>query len=1072
MKRRYILSVLALIPGLISLMAQLLPAEQGKNFYQSIANPSATRGVVSFDERITEQNRLAMHSAYFVYANDNELKAGNWIKSVNYQSLNGDWKFKFVEKPDDLPTSSWLPSVSDALWGTIKVPANWEMNGYGFPIYCTNGYEFRYLMPEKRLNPPLTPMQYNPTGLYRKVFSISPDWKGKQIILHIGAAKTNLMVWVNGRYVGYGTDSKLSSEFDITTFLNQNGKNLVAIQVMRWEVSSYLEDQDMWRLSGIQRDCYLLARNPVHLEDVALTPVLDNEFKNATLNIKLSLNALPLKHAYSADIVLKDGGTVVLKQMATFEAKQNLELAIPVTSPKLWSAETPNLYQVIVTVKDKSGAVTEIIPQNIGFRKVEIKNGQLLVNGQPVLIKGANRHESDPVTGHVISKEAMLRDVRLMKQFNINAVRTCHYPNDPYWLDLCDKYGIYVVSEANIESHGMSFDITRSLANRPSWENAHIARNARMISRDKNHASIIIWSMGNEAGNGFNFYQVYNYIKKTDPTRPIHYERAIPSYKTLACEWNSDIICPMYPTPDDIATYIKNNPEPDRPFIMCEYAHAEGNSLGNFKDYWDLIRANKTHLQGGFIWDMVDQCFQRVNAKGDTVYTYGVDYGPKESITKYNMAAKGLFYANRMPYPHTHEMKKVYQDIHTSLKDNGVEVYNEKFFASLDNTELKWEVTVDGKVVQSGKISDLPIGPHQTGFVRIPFSLPSSGESFLNLTYLLKHPEPLLPTGHVVASEQLWLGGKYKSGTTLNADGVLKVKQDNNWVNITSDNISVSFSKKSGLLRSYQVNSVNFVDTVEVKPSFWRAPTENDFGAKLPSKLKAWKDPLAKAKLILFNARVKNGIATVKAIYDMPEVLSKLSVQYTINSTGKMWVKQSLEVDTVRLGKDPNIKDRLIPRLGMNWVLPAGFETIDYYGRGPHENYQDRNFSAPVGLFRQTVKEQYFPYVIPQETGNKTDVRWFRIANAKGDGLLIQSDSLLSISALHYLDNKLDIGDAIYDQHAADVAPLQLTQLHIDYKQMGVGGIDSWSSRPLNEYLLPLKSYTYSFCIIPEAGKR
>jgi Beta-galactosidase/beta-glucuronidase len=1068
MKRKNVFLVLILLCVLIYVNGQTLPTDMGDKKYLSLNTVPATRGVISVDETIIEQNRLPMHSSYYVYANADEMQINDWGKSVNYQSLNGDWKFKFVDKPDDLPVNSWMSDVNDSGWGTIKVPASWEMNGYGFPIYCTRGFEFTYLMPNKKPNPPLVPMQYNPTGMYRKEFTVSPDWKGKQIILYIGAARSNQMVWINGKYVGYGTDSKLSSEFDITPYLNQTGKNLVAIQVMRWEAASYLEDQDMWRLSGIQRDCYLMARNPVHINDIGLTPVLDNEYKNATLNVGLSLNTLPPKNIYSADVAMYDGANLILKQTVVFTTKPLIQLTIPVVTPKLWTAETPNLYQVVVTLKDKSGNVVEVIPQNIGFRRVEIKDAQLLVNGKPILIKGVDRHETDPVNGHFITREMMLKDIRLMKQFNINAVRTSHYPNDPYWLDLCDKYGIYVVSEANIESHGMTFEITRTLGNCPTWEKAHIARVSRMLSRDKNHASIICWSMGNEAGNGYNFYQTYNYIKATDPTRPIHYERAIANYKTFTTEWNSDIICPMYPSPEDILAYIKNNPKPEKPFIMCEYAHAEGNSLGNFKDYWDIIRSNPQHLQGGFIWDMVDQCFQRINAKGDTVYTYGADYGPKESITPGNVAAKGVFTASRKPYPHAWEMKKVYQDIHTSLKNNGIEIYNEKFFTSSDNVELKWEVAVDGKVVQKGTIGDLRIGPRQSVFVKIPYTVPTMGEAFLNLTYSLKQAEPLLEAGHIVAWEQLLLGGKYSSDNTIKPEGEIKLKPDKDHVTIIGRNSSITFNKITGLLKTYRVEDINFIDTIEVQPSFWRAPTENDFGGRFPSKLKVWKDAIVKSKLIAFNAGVKDGIATVKASYNMPDELSKLTVEYRINGSGKMHVTQNLEVYKEKLSKVSNINDRLIPRFGLNWILPKGFERIEYYGRGPQENYQDRNFAAHVGIYNQSVTEQYFPYVLPQETGNKTDVRWFKITDAKGDGLSLESDSLLSISALHYLDEKLDMGDEISNQHGTDVSKTQQTQLHIDYKQMGVGGIDSWSTRPLNQYLLPLKDYTYSFCIIPE----
>ncbi|MDP4209378.1 MAG: glycoside hydrolase family 2 TIM barrel-domain containing protein [Bacteroidota bacterium] len=1072
MKRKYVFLIFTLLCVSIYVNGQILPTDAGDKKYLSLNTVPGTRGVISVDETITEQNRLPMHASYFVYANAAEMQINDWAKSVNYQSLNGDWKFKFVEKPDDLPVNSWMPGVKDSDWGTIKVPASWEMNGYGFPIYCTRGFEFTYLMPNKKPNPPLVPMQYNPTGMYRKEFTISPDWKGKQIILYIGAARSNQIVWVNGRYVGYGTDSKLSSEFDITPYLNQTGKNLVAIQVMRWEASSYLEDQDMWRLSGIQRDCYVLARNPVHINDIELTPVLDNEYKNATLNVGLSLSSLSPKKSYSADVVMYDGTNVVLKQTAVFTSKPLAELTIPVVAPKLWTAETPNLYQVVVTLKDKSGTIVEVIPQNIGFRKVEIKDAQLLVNGKPILIKGVDRHETDPVNGHFITREMMLKDIRLMKQFNVNAVRTSHYPNDPYWLELCDKYGIYVVSEANIESHGMTFEITRTLGNRPTWEKAHIARVSRMLSRDKNHASIICWSMGNEAGNGYNFYQTYNYIKATDPTRPIHYERAIANYKTFATEWNSDIICPMYPSPEDILAYIKNNPKPEKPFIMCEYAHAEGNSMGNFKDYWDIIRSNPKHMQGGFIWDMVDQCFQRINEKGDTVYTYGADYGPKESITPGNVAAKGVFYANRKPYPHAWEMKKVYQDIHTSLRNGVVNIFNEKFFTTLDNVGLNWEVTVNGKVEQSGVLNQLHVNPRQIAVVDIPYTVPTTGEAFLNFTYSLKQAEPLLEAGHIVAHEQLLLNGKYKSLNNLKSESEIKIKQDKSQLLVTGNNTTIIFNTATGLLKKYQVAGINFIDTIEVKPSFWRAPTENDFGARFPSKLKVWKDAITKSQLIAFNAGVKDGIATISVSYKMPDDMSKLTVEYCVNGAGKMWVTQNFEVDKDKLTKTPNINDRLLPRFGLNWILPQGFENIEYYGRGPQENYQDRNFAAHVGIYKQSVTEQYFPYVLPQETGNKTDVRWFKITDDKGNGLCVESDSLLSVSALHYLDAKLDMGDEISNQHGSDIPRTQQTQLHIDYKQMGVGGIDSWSTRPLSQYLLPLKDYSYRYCIIPEIGER
>jgi beta-galactosidase len=1029
---------------------------RGKMYYDTT---SAQPGIPWLDEKIIEQNRMPMHASFFTFESEALAAKDDWEQSKNYQSLNGDWKFKWVEKPADLPADFEKNNYDDSKWPLFKVPANWELNGYGFPLYCTSGFEFAYLM--RRLEPPAIPLSFDPTAVYRREVTISADWDGRQVVLHIGAAKSNLSVWVNGKYVGYGEDSKLPSEFDITPYL-QKGKNLITLKVMRWCDANYIEDQDMWRLSGITRSCYLVARNPVHLYDVELKPDLDKAYKNATLHVSLLLNKQPA-NAVTAEVLLMKDNKVITTASHPFDSVK-LSFAMPVTAPLLWTAETPELYQAIIKIKGAGNQLLETTSQQVGFRNIKIKNGLLLVNGQPILIKGVNRHETNSITGHVISKEAMVKDILLMKQYNINSVRTSHYPNSELWLELCDQYGLYVIDEANIESHGMGYDITYTMANRPSWVNAHLLRVQRMMERDKNHPSIILWSMGNEAGNGYNFYSCYLWMKQRDSSRPIQYERAVADYRKFVWEWDSDIIDPMYPTPGGMLEYVKNNPHPKRPFIMCEYAHAMGNSLGNFTDYWQVIRDHKNIFQGGYIWDFVDQCFQRVNEKGDTVYTYGGDYEPQEAITDWNYAAKGIFYANRTPYPHAWEMKKVYQDIHIKLVGtDSISIYNEKFFTDLSAVTLQWEVVVDGKKQQTGMISDVNVLPQQSKTFYLPYKKVAVGEAFLNLTFISKQSQPLVPAGHVLATEQLAISPAYKTQVAINNEGRIFSKAEAGLLTIHSDKASVVFDKATGTIRQYSYKGVSLLDTAfRGKPNFWRAPNDNDFGANTPQRLHAWKEATIRQDLVTFSDSISNGLAIVKASYKLAGVYATLQVQYTINAAGKILVQQSIKANKDSLGKVA-----VMPRFGMQWILPQGFNQVEYYGRGPQENYQDRNFSAPVGLYRQTVDQQFFPYVVPQETGNKTDVRWYRISNAKGKGLLIASDSLLSISALHYFDSDLDDGMQRHQRHATDLVKRPQTQLNIDWKQMGVGGIDSWRSMPMQQYLLPYGDYHFSYLMQP-----
>ncbi len=1015
------------------------------------------KGIPWLDETITEENRLPMHTDFVTFPNTSQIVNSDWRESSAYLSLNGPWKFKWADSPSKLPANFESLTYDDHLWANFQVPANWELNGYGFPMYTTSGFEFTYLIGKP--NPPIVPMDFNPTAVYRREVVIPEDWQGKPIILHIGAAKSNLSVWVNGQYVGYGEDSKLPSEFDVTRYLRK-GKNLITMRVMRWGVANYLEDQDMWRLSGITRDCYLLARQPIYLRDIQLAPTLNDSFDEGQLNTKLIFNQSSQDELRAEVSLHRNGRLVSVKTVKV--SGQEMDIAQTIERPALWSAEMPNLYQVTVKLIDHEGKLSEVVPQQVGFRRVEIKEGQLHVNGQPILIKGINRHETDPVTGHVISKENMLRDVQLMKKFNINAVRTSHYPNAEYWLQLCDQYGLYVIDEANIESHGMGYDLSYTMANRPTWEKAHVARVERLIQRDRNHPSVIIWSMGNEAGNGYNFYRAYLRMKELDKSRPVQYERAVNNYGELRFDWNTDLIVPMYASPSVMKNYAARNPKPQRPFIQCEYAHAMGNSLGNFKDYWDIIRANKGIFQGGYIWDFVDQCFIKINAKGDTVYTYGGDYEPKEAITDWNYASKGIFYANRTPYPHAWEMKKVYQDIHSSLmKEKKIQVYNERFFTGLDNVELQWELIVDGKKAQSGLISHLNVLPQQYGVLSIPYQTDARGEKFLNLTYRLKKAEPLLPMGHIIATEQLSLGGVFQPKTTIVAQGKIKTERKDGNLIISAKQLQMEFDLKSGWLTRYHYKGRDLMDEHALfKTNYWRAPNDNDFGANTPEKLKSWKQVTDSIELLEIRSELIDSLVYVYTAYKMPQVYGQLAMKYCINQRGEMRVSQSFTADTTK-------KVAVLPRFGMQWIMPAGFEAINYYGRGPQENYIDRNFASHVGIYKQTVDQQYFPYVMPQETGNKTDVRWMEIRNKQGEGLFFTADSTFSMSALHYFDKDLDDGPKRQQRHAADLVKRKQTQVNIDLRQMGVGGINSWGAWPLHEYTLPYKDYSFSFVLKP-----
>jgi len=1016
------------------------------------------------NEFVNEVNRAPMRSSYHIFENEQLAKTNDWKSSENYQNLNGDWKFKWVENPSKLPENFFAQGINTSNWDTFQIPANWEVHEYGYPIYTNELYEFHNLID---INPPIVPKEYNPTGVYRRTISINDAWRDKEVYLHIGAAKSNLEVWVNGKHVGYGEDSKLPQEFNISEYVNP-GDNLIVLKVMRWSDGSYLEDQDYWRMSGITRDSYLYARNPVHLRDFTVRTELDEDYHDAKLKVSIQLSDVPKKNKDYLEVELREGSKIIASEkhsVREWKTQDNLEFFLQ--NPKKWTAETPNLYQLYFLLKDRKDNIIEIIKQDVGFREVEIKDGHLLVNGKKILLKGVNRHDTDPVHGQTMSRERMEQDIRILKEFNFNAVRTAHYPNDEYIYELCNKYGLYVVDEANIESHGMGYDLTRTLANAPSWGEAHLQRLQRMVERDKNQPSVIIWSMGNEAGNGVNFYNGYNWIKMRDNSRPIQHERAILPYMDkgqMRAEWNTDIIAPMYPSVEEMRAYDSKNPNPERPYIMCEYAHAMGNSIGGLKDYWDFIRTHD-HFQGGFIWDMVDQSIYKTLEDGSKILAYGGDFGPEDVPSANNFLNNGVFSPERDPNPHAYEVKKIYQDIHTSLLDpqqGQISIYNERFFKKLDDVKLSWEVLANGKVISKGEVLELNVQPQEKDSFSLDIKIPDkeTGELFLNIDYVLLHDSGLLEKGHVVAQEQLYLGGEYEQEVKIAGTEALKTEKNKEQVNFISPGAKYMFDRSTGFLTGYEYKGYKILkDGFELRPNFWRAPTDNDMGAGLQQKLRPWKEAMENPELINWTYKPSGKNIIVTAKYNLKEVLSEMTINYEINGEGEILVDYHLK-------KGDSEEIPMLFKVGMKMVLPGDFESVSYYGLGPIENYQDRQTSARLGVYEQTVSEQYYPYIRPQETGNKSEVRWLEMS---GENVILRLEGKenFNFTALHFLSEDLDDGLQKDQRHAEEIQPRDLTFLTIDTAQMGLGSINSWGRLPMDQYLLTGKEYSGTFKITP-----
>ncbi|UVQ03379.1 DUF4981 domain-containing protein [Bacteroides fragilis] len=1003
---------------------------------------------------INAVNRAPMHTNYFAYSSSEEAAKADKENSSNFMTLNGIWKFNWVKNADARPTDFYRTDYNDKGWGQMKVPGVWEMNGYGDPIYVNVGYAWRS---QYKNNPPYVPIENNHVGSYRKEIIIPAEWSGKEIFAHFGSVTSNMYLWVNGKYVGYSEDSKLEAEFNLTKYLKP-GKNLIAFQVFRWCDGTYLEDQDFFRYSGVGRNCYLYSRNKKYIQDIRVTPDLDSNYTNGTLNVALNLNG-----SGTVELNLTDPAG---KSVATAQVNGNGQKSVvmDVSNPEKWTAETPNLYTLTATLKNGSNTL-EVIPVKVGFRKIELKGGQILVNGQPVLFKGADRHEMDPDGGYVVSRERMLQDILRMKQLNINAVRTCHYPDDNLWYDLCDQYGIYVVAEANIESHGMGYG-KETLAKNPSYKKAHMERNQRNVQRGYNHPSIIFWSLGNEAGYGPNFEQCYTWIKNEDKTRAVQYEQAGTNEFT-------DIFCPMYYDYDACKKYSEGNI--DKPLIQCEYAHAMGNSQGGFKEYWDLIRKYPKY-QGGFIWDFVDQSNHWKNKDGIDIYGYGGDFN-KYDASDNNFNDNGLISPDRRPNPHAHEVGYFYQSIWTTpgdLSKGEIKVYNENFFRDLSAYYMEWQLLANGAVMQTGVVQDLNVAPQQTATLKLNLNTEKicpCKELLLNVTYKLKAAETLMPAGSTVAYDQLTIRPytakalELKNQKASNLDIVVPVIKDNdhNYLIVEGENFIIEFNKHNGYLSRYEADGMQLLNPgVQLTPNFWRAPTDNDYGAGLQHRYAVWKNP--GLKLTSLKQSIENEQAIVQAEYEMKAVKGKLFLTYVINNEGAVKVTQKMEA-----GKEEKVSDMF--RFGMQMQMPENFNEVEYYGRGPVENYADRNHSTLIGKYRQTVAEQFYPYIRPQETGTKTDLRWWRVLNISGNGLQFVGDAPFSASALNYSIESLDDGVQKDQRHSPEVAKAPFTNLCIDKVQMGLGCVNSWGTLPLEKYRVPYQDYEFSFILTPVRHK-
>ena len=1057
------------------------------------------------NKEVISENKMDAHTSFTSYTSEKNALTNIAEKAKYYQSLDGIWKFNWVRSPKDKPSEFINPKTGVSDWNDIKVPANWEIEGFGIPIYVNHQYEFAdYKAPVADdiefidrvypKDPGKVPANYNPVGSYRRDFNLEKDWDGKEIFLHIGAMKAGGFVWLNGKYIGYSQGSKLPAEFNITKAAKP-GKNTIALQIFRWTDGSYLECQDFWRISGIERGVYVYAQPKVRMVDFELTSILDGAYKDGVLDVNIDIkNHLSKEQKVEISYKLYDANKRILvneSKNILVKNKENVVFKANIPDVKQWSAEHPNLYILTIELKDKKGKVLEATARQIGFRSVEIKNGLLLVNGQVITLKGVNTQETDPETGHVMSEEMIMKDIQLWKENNINAVRLSHYPRARRFYELCDIYGLYVVDEANIESHGMYYG-KYSLGKNSDWEQQHTDRMIRMVERDKNHPSVIIWSMGNEAGNGTNFVKGYAAIKKHDNTkRPVQYERA---YKDIDgnlwdMEGTTDIIVPQYPSPNTFK--MIGETKTDRPFIPSEYAHAMGNSTGNFQDYWDVINQHD-NLQGGFIWDWVDQSIWKTNEKGEKFYAYGGDYG-KNMPTDNSFLNNGIVFPDRTPQPGLFEVKKAHESI--KFKNIGINrnnqlrvlVENLYDFTNVHQFDITTQIKADGKVLKTQHFNDLNIVSHTGKLIRVSLKdvdYKENTEYFVIVSATTKNTWGILPKGYEVAHEQIALPHKWKvNKKNLSIKSNLHIQKEKFLITVSGDNLKVVFDKAKGRITSYKFKGKELIlNGKGPKPNFWRAVTDNDFGNKMQVKNLEWKKASLFSKVNSLNAaKLKDGAVELKVVYDLPGVNTTFEATYVIYGNGVIKVNNILNESKYKGD---------IPRVGMRMQIPKQYENMAYFGRGPWENYQDRKSAAFIDLYQSKVKDQYVPYVRPQENGYKTDVRWVALTNSNDSGFLfvaMNPTKGIGVSALHMPNEDfdttagLDYGgkiekayqiDGIHGRNASkhinDIKEQNLVQLNIDLDQRGVAGDNSWGAMPQKEYLINSnEKHPYGFYMIP-----